>query len=135
MAFYARNVDARESMKRIEALRDEKDAKERHITKLTVEINELSNKCEDLMAENRTLRNMAHVPANYGINLEQVKLHDREKIDDYKKLIRVLQEDNYKLEEERARLKHMLKQQSMMYKQEPSQRYKGLNDEQIFKVD
>lgn len=42
------------------------------------------------MAENRTLRKMANVPKNYGINLEQVKLHDREKIDDYKKLIRVL---------------------------------------------
>lgn len=120
MAFYARNADARDSMKRLEALRDERDAKERYIAKLTAEINDLSNKCEDLMAENRTLRNMAHVPSNYGINLEQVKLHDREKIDDYKKLIRVLQEDNYKLEEERARLKHMLKQQSMLYKQEPS---------------
>jgi len=72
------------------------------------------------MAENRTLRKMAGVPKNYGIPLEQVKLHDREKIDDYKKLIRLLQEDNYKLEEERAKLKHMIKQQSMMYKQEPS---------------
>ena len=87
------------------------------------------------MAENRTLRKMAGVPKNYGIPLEQVKLHDREKIDDYKKLIRLLQEDNYKLEEERAKLKHMIKQQSMMYKQEPSQRYKGLTQEQIFKVD
>jgi regulator of replication initiation timing len=126
LAFYARNVDARESMKRLDVLRDEKDAKERAMTKLTQDINDLSNKVEDLMAENRTLRKMANVPKNYGINLEQVKLHDREKIDDYKKLIRVLQDDNYRLEEERAKLKHMLKQQSMMYKQEPSQRYKGL---------
>jgi hypothetical protein len=73
-------------------------------------LNDLSNKAEDLMAENRTLRSMTNVPKNYGLNLDQVKLHDREKIEDYKKLIRVLQDDNYKLEEERARLKHMLKQ-------------------------
>ena len=53
---------------------------------------------------------MANVPKNYGINREQVKLHDREKIDDFKKLIRTLQDDNYRLEEERAKLKHMLKQ-------------------------
>ena len=70
LAFYARNVDARESMKRIEILREEKDAKDRHIQKLTSEINDLSNKVEDLMAENRTLRKMANVPKNYGINLE-----------------------------------------------------------------
>ena len=67
------------------------------------------------MAENRILRKTENVPENFGIQLEQIKLHDREKIDDYKKLIRVLQEDNYKLEEERARMKHMLKQQSMLY--------------------
>jgi predicted RNase H-like nuclease (RuvC/YqgF family) len=83
-------VDARESMKRMEALRDERDSKERQITELTSEINKLSNRCEDLLAETRTLRKMANVPANYGINLEQVKLFDREKIDDFKKLIRVL---------------------------------------------
>jgi cell division protein FtsB len=70
LAFYARNVDARDSMKRMEALRDERDAKERHITELTSEINKLSNRCEDLLAETRTLRKMANVPANYGINLE-----------------------------------------------------------------
>ena len=61
------------------------------------------------MAENRQLRSMANVPENFGVDLEQIKLLNIEKIDDYKKLIRVLQEDNYKLEEERARLKHMLK--------------------------
>jgi ribosomal protein L9 len=57
---------------------------------------------------------MKGVPENYGIDREKIKLLDREKIDDFKKLIRVLQEDNYSLEEERAKLKHMLKQQSML---------------------
>ena len=83
--------------------------------KLNEEINELSGRVEDFMAENSVLRKMANVPKNYGINREQVKLHDREKIDDFKKLITVLQHDNYSLEEERAQLKHKLKQMSTMY--------------------
>jgi len=66
------------------------------------------------MGENRVLREMAGVPSNYGIDREKVKLRDKEKIDDFKKLIRVLQDDNYRLEEERAKLKHMIKQQSML---------------------
>ena len=65
---------------------------------------------EDLAAENRTLRKMAAVPDNYGIDLAQIKLNSDKKIETYTKLIKVLQDDNYKLEEERARLKHMLKQ-------------------------
>lgn len=52
---------------------------------------------------------MANVPDNYGIKLDQIKLHDKDKIEDFKKLIKVLQDDNYKLEEERAKLKHTLK--------------------------
>lgn len=105
LKYYARNVETRDAMKRIDALREEKDSKDRRIIELTKQINDLSNNCEDLLAETRTLRKMANVPSNYGIPLEQVKLHDREKIDDFKRLIRVLQEDNYRLEEERAKLK------------------------------
>ena len=57
---------------------------------------------------------MANVPDNYGIKLDQIKLHDKEKIDDFKKLIKVLQSDNYNLEVERAQLKHNIKRMSMM---------------------
>lgn len=82
---------------------------------------------ENFMAENRALRQMANVPDNYGIKLDQIKLHDKDKIEDFKKLIKVLQDDNYKLEEERAKLKHTIKVQSMMYKSsDPSERYKNL---------
>jgi predicted nuclease with TOPRIM domain len=127
LAFYSRNVDARDTMKRIDILRAEKDSKDKKITELLHDINELSLKVEDFIAENRALRQMANVPDNYGIKLDQIKLHDKEKIDDFKKLIKVLQDDNYKLEEERAKLKHALKVQSMMYKStDPSERFKGL---------
>ncbi len=97
-------------MKRIEGLRDDLSQKDKRITELIQEINVQSAQLEDLKAENSALRKMANVPTNYGINTEQIKLHEREKIEDYKKLIKVLQDDNYHLEEERARLKHMLKQ-------------------------
>lgn len=91
---------------------------------------------EDLAAENRTLRGWAAVPDNYGIDLGQIKLNSEKKIENYTKLIKVLQDDNYKLEEERARLKHMLKQQSMLYtNNQPWDRYPNLTPEELFKVD
>lgn len=43
-----------------------------------------------MTAENRQLRRMANVPDNYGIPLETIKLYDKERIEDYKKLIKVL---------------------------------------------
>ena len=61
------------------------------------------------MDENKLLRDLAGAPADFGIARENVRLLDREKIDDYKKLIRVLQEDNYRLERERAELKNKIK--------------------------
>lgn len=100
------------------------------------EINTLSNQMESFIAENRTLRQMANVPDNFGMQIDQVKLHDKDKIEDYRKLIKVLQDDNYKLEEERAKLKHALKLQSMMKNStDPAERYKGLSDNQMFTVD
>ena len=56
LAFYSRNVDARDTMKRIDILRAEKDAKDKKITELLHDINDLSNKVEDFIAENRALR-------------------------------------------------------------------------------
>lgn len=50
---------------------------------------------EDFMAENKQLRDLSAVPDNFGIDREKVRLMDREKIDDFKKLVRILQEDNY----------------------------------------
>ena len=49
------------------------------------------------------------------MDLSQLKMDSEKKIENYTKLIKVLQDDNYKLEEERAKLKHMIKQQSMLY--------------------
>jgi hypothetical protein len=66
------------------------------------------------MDENKLLRDMIKAPANFGKDREKVRLLDKEKIEDYRKLIRVLQDDNYRLEEERARLKWKLRQAFLM---------------------
>jgi hypothetical protein len=80
---------------------------------------------------------MAKVPDNYGLDLNAIRVHDKEKIEDFKKLIKILQDDNYKLEEERARLKHSLKAQSMMYSNENDKRYKdfNFNSDQLVRLD
>lgn len=136
LQFYARNSDMQQCMQRIEKLREERDTKDGRITEHLEMINTVQRQMEDLAAENRTLRKMAAVPDNYGIDLASIKLHQEKKIENYTRLIKVLQDDNYKLEEERARLKHMLKQQSMLYtNNQPWDRYPGLTPEDLFKVD
>ena len=138
LAFYSRNQDVKESINKVNQLRKEKEAAEKKINTLMGEINSLSNVVDDMTAENRQLRRMANVPDNYGIPLETIKLYDKERIEDFKKLIKVLQDDNYKLEEERAKMKHQLKLQAMMYKSnetDPALRYKGLSDEHLQSVD
>lgn len=81
---------------------------------MTKHMNYLQDQIEDFMAENKQLRDLSSVPDNFGIDRERVRLMDREKIDDYKKLVRILQEDNYLLEQERAKLKHRMKEMSML---------------------
>jgi hypothetical protein len=79
---------------------------------------------------------MAAVPDNYGIDLGQIKMHTEKKIENYTKLIQVLQADNLQLETERTKLKHKLKQASMLYSQNnPWERYPNLSKEELFKVD
>ena len=99
---------------------------------MLTEINNAKSDLQALYAENKTLRQMTNVPDNFGIKVDQIKLHDKEKIEDYKKLIKILQDDNLKLEKERANLKHALKMQSVMIKNEnPGDRYKNLSSDQL----
>lgn len=136
LQFYARNTDMRDCMQRMDRLREECDAKERKITDHLLLVNQVQRQLEDVAAENRHLRKLAGVPDNFGVDLAQLKLQSEKKIENYTRLIKVLQDDNYKLEEERARLKHQLKQQSLLYTNNtPWDRYKTLTPEQLFKVD
>ena len=90
--------------------------KDKEIDKLQRHVNYIQDQIEEFMDENKLLREMTKAPVNFGKNRENVRLLDREKIDDYKKLIRVLQDDNYALERERARLKKMMREMHLLQK-------------------
>ena len=53
LAFYSRHQDVKESIKRIDLLRREKEEKDKKINQLMGEINTLSNLVDDMTAENR----------------------------------------------------------------------------------
>ena len=73
---------------------------------LTNNFNELCEQMENIIRENRVLRQMADVPENFGIDINKVKLGEKITIEDYKKKIRLLIHNIDELEEERAKLKH-----------------------------
>ena len=82
---------------------------------------------------------MANVSDDFdGLDLSLIKQRDREQIDEYKKRIQVLEEDNHALELERSTLKRKIHIQAKMYASsdsEPRQRYKGLTLDQLQSVD
>ena len=78
------------------------------INKYTRDYDELCNKMEDVICENRVLRQIADVPENFGIDISKINIGDRIKIEDYKAKIRILQHDIDDLETERAQLKHRI---------------------------
>lgn len=103
------NSETKDLVDRMNKIRAERDSMEKANMDLMDQYNKLANTIEDFTAENRSLRQMAGVPDNFGMNIENIKLLNRDKIEDFRKLIKILQDDNYKLEEERAKLKHALK--------------------------
>ena len=74
--------------------------------KLVEDFNKICDQMEDILRENRILRQMADVPENFGIDINKVKLGERIKIEDYKTKIRYLIHQVDELETERAQLKH-----------------------------
>jgi hypothetical protein len=80
--------------------------KEQQYQKITNAWNELCDKMEDIISENRLLRKLAKVPENFGINMEEIKIGERKQLEDYKAKIKILQQQIDELETERAQLKH-----------------------------
>ena len=64
--------------------------------KYSREFNELCDKMEEVICENRVLRQIADVPENFGIDISKINLGDRIKIEDYKAKIRILQHDRFR---------------------------------------
>ena len=73
---------------------------------LVEEFNIMKEQMEDIIRENRVLRQMADVPENFGIDLTKVKIGEKIKIEDYKSKIRLLNHYIDELETERAQIKH-----------------------------
>lgn len=114
-----------QKMKSIKELKDDKK-------KMLEQLNDLSANLEDILAENRILRKMNNIPDNWGCEPQKriIKLQDRETVFEYKRLVKILQEDNYNLEKERAKLKHQLKQMAIFGTLSNVQEFKDLTPEQ-----
>ena len=69
---------------------------------------DLRDKMEEILKENRVLRQIADVPENFGIDISKINMGDRIKIEDYKAKIRILQKEVDELETERAKLKYKI---------------------------
>ncbi len=69
-----------------------------------LDTNKLYDQMEDILSENRYLRGLAPVPKNFGINIQEIKLGDRKKIEDYEAKNRILMQRIDELETERAQL-------------------------------
>ena len=89
----------------------------------------LRDKMEEVLKENRVLRQIADVPENFGIDISKIDMGDRIKIEDYKAKIRILQKEVDELETERAKLKYKIEflASSFQSKEEP---FSLLNKEQ-----
>ena len=88
----------------------------------------------DILAENRVLREMAGVPENYGFDLNEIRLVEKQKIEEYRGRITRLEEEVEELEKERTQLRYKLRNLSTLYG-EKGLRFHQLNAEQMRMVD
>lgn len=116
-------------------MKEIKDLKDENKKKLQ-DLKDLSDNLEDILAENRILRKMNNIPDNWGCEPQKriIKLQDRETVFEYKRLVKILQEDNYSLEKERARLKHQLKQMAIYGSLTSISELKDLTPEQRLRI-
>jgi calcium-binding protein CML len=110
-----------------EALRKELETANHHWTSL-------SKQMEDILAENRVLREMAGVPENYGFDLNEIRLVEKQKIEEYRGRITRLEEEVEELEKERTQLRYKIRNLSTLYG-EKGLRFHQLTAEQMKLVD
>lgn len=59
--------------------------------KLTEKYNKLSTDMENIMAENKILRKLHAVPDNFGFDLDEIKIAEKQELEDYKAQCRRLE--------------------------------------------
>lgn len=86
--------------------------------------------------ENQLLRRMGNVPENFDMQVDDLMAAEKDKIEDYEKLIQVIQKDNQELEKERAKLKNEIRQLTLMVNtSDTNERYRHLTKDQVFAMD
>ena len=58
--------------------------------KLTEKYNKLCEDMENILAENKILRKLHGVPDNFGFDLEEIKIAEKQELEDYKAQCRKL---------------------------------------------
>ena len=58
--------------------------------KLTEKYNRLCSDMENILAENKILRKLHGVPENFGFDLEEIKIAEKQELEDYKAQCRKL---------------------------------------------
>ena len=109
--------------------------KQKRLEKVTMEYSKLSSQMQEILAENAVLRQIAKVPDNFGALVDDIKIEREGNMDQLEKKVELLEKDNEELEEERASLKHKLRQMSVFLSAKNQKRYKGLTTDQLAKVD
>lgn len=124
----------RDTLRNLRVQKDDHLDLRREVERLTKNWTTLSNQMEDILSENRVLREMAGVPENYGFNLNEIKLVERQKIEEYRGRIKRLEEEVEELEKERVDLRYRLRNMSTLYG-EKGLRFYNLTAEQMELVD
>lgn len=102
--------------------------------KLTEKYNRLSEDMENIMAENKILRKLHGVPDNFGFDLEEIKIAEKQELEDYKAQCRKLETEIEELEAERTQLRYRLRQYNTLYSNK-GERYKDLTQRQLELLD
>lgn len=127
------NFEIQEALRNAKHMREEQEKKERELEDVVAQLNILSKQTEDLIAENRVLREMANTPENFGIPINEIKLAEKDKIEEYKVKLRHYEEEIHALERERAILKARLRERPRIPGKEEFTA--GLTGEQIMLVE
>lgn len=86
------------------------------------------------MAENRILRRLHGVPENFGFDLEEIKIAEKQELEDYKTQVKHLEAEVEELEAERTQLRYRLRQFNTLYSNK-GERYKDFTPEQFELLD
>ena len=103
--------------------------------KMTQKYNKVCEDMENVMAENKILRKIHQIPDNFGFDLEEIKVAEKQELEDYKAQCRKLETEIEELEGERTQLRYRLRQFNTLYSNKGDHRYKDMSPQQLEMLD